>query len=71
MIPVGEALKTSGGAKWIADTILQNGSNLSIPFLLAIIMAATMFLSDLVNNAAAVIFLAPSASFSLALRGDC
>ncbi|MFW5713240.1 MAG: SLC13 family permease [Brevefilum sp.] len=59
MIPVGEALETTGGAQWIADSILRIGSNLSAPILIAIVMIVTMFLSDLVNNAAAVILMAP------------
>jgi di/tricarboxylate transporter len=59
MIPVGEALETTGGAQLVADTILRFGSNLSVPILIAIIMITTMFLSDLVNNAAAVILMAP------------
>ena len=59
MIPVGEALETTGGAQLVADFILQHGANLSIPILLAIMMIVTMFLSDLVNNAAAVVVMAP------------
>ena len=59
MIPVGEALETTGGAQLIADTILKLGSSLSIPILLALLMIVTMFLSDLVNNAAAVVLMAP------------
>ncbi len=59
MIPVGEALEVTGGAQLIADTIMRFGSQLSVPVLLGIIMIATMFLSDLVNNAAAVILMAP------------
>lgn len=59
MIPVGEALEITGGAQWITDGILRFGSNLSAPILIVIIMIVTMFLSDLVNNAAAVILMAP------------
>lgn len=59
MIPVGEALETTGGAQLIADNILKIGENLSIPILLGVIMIVTMFLSDLVNNAASVVLMAP------------
>jgi di/tricarboxylate transporter len=59
MIPVGEALETTGGAQLIADFIRVNGSQLSPFMLIAIIMIVTMFLSDLVNNAAAVVLMAP------------
>lgn len=59
MIPVGEALETTGGAHLIAEFIKTHGAQLSAPILLAIVMIVTMFLSDLVNNAAAVVLMAP------------
>jgi di/tricarboxylate transporter len=59
MIPVGEALETTGGAQLIANSILK-GSHLMPPEItLLIILVATMFLSDIVNNAAAVVLMAP------------
>lgn len=59
MIPVGEALETTGGAQLIAGLIAQIGTQMSPAWILAIIMIVTMFLSDLVNNAAAVVLMAP------------
>jgi di/tricarboxylate transporter len=59
MIPVGEALETTGGAKLIADLILSYGDQMAPALILAVIMIVTMFLSDLVNNAAAVVLMAP------------
>ena len=59
MIPVGEALETTGGAQLIADFILRFGAQLAPALILGIIMIVTMFLSDLVNNAAAVVLMAP------------
>lgn len=59
MIPVGEALETTGGAQLIADFILKFGAQLAPALILGIIMIVTMFLSDLVNNAAAVVLMAP------------
>ena len=61
MIPVGEALETTGGASLIASSLLQLSDRLSIVGTLVIALVATMFLSDLVNNAAAVVFMAPIA----------
>lgn len=59
MIPVGEALETTGGAHLIANGVLNLSGNLP-PFVsLAILLVATMFLSDLVNNAAAIVLMAP------------
>lgn len=59
MIPVGEALETTGGAQRIADLLLMISQNLPPFGALVIILVATMFLSDLVNNAAAVVLMAP------------
>ena len=59
MIPVGEALEVTGGAQLIADSILRYGAQWSPTALVAILMIVTMFLSDLVNNTAAVVLMAP------------
>lgn len=59
MIPVGGALETSGGAQVIAEAILNFSQQLSPPVTLVVLLVATMFLSDLVNNAAAVVLMAP------------
>ncbi len=59
MIPVGEALETSGGAQLIADGLSQIAASTSLGMMLAILMVATMLLSNVVNNAAAAILVAP------------
>ncbi|MBN2116944.1 MAG: anion permease [Anaerolineales bacterium] len=59
MIPVGSALETTGGARLIANSILQISDRIPAAVTLVIILVATMFLSDLVNNAAAVVLMAP------------
>lgn len=59
MIPVGEALETTGGAQLIAASLLGLSDFLSPAGTLVIALVATMFLSDLVNNAAAVVLMAP------------
>ncbi|HRQ22766.1 MAG TPA: SLC13 family permease [Anaerolineales bacterium] len=61
MIPVGMALETTGGAQLIADGILKMSSQFPPAFALIVLLVATMFLSDLVNNAAAVVLMAPIA----------
>jgi di/tricarboxylate transporter len=61
MIPVGAALETTGGAQLIADGILRLSSQFSPAFALIVLLVAAMFLSDLVNNAAAVVLMAPIA----------
>ncbi len=59
MIPVGQALETSGGAARIADGLLTLGESLPGWASVAILLAATMILSDLINNAAAAVLMAP------------
>ncbi|MCC5918344.1 MAG: SLC13 family permease [Cryomorphaceae bacterium] len=61
MIPVGEALETSGGAALIAEKIQLLGDYLPVWGVLAVLMATTMILSDVVNNAATVVLMAPVA----------
>jgi di/tricarboxylate transporter len=59
MIPVGEALETTGGAQRIAESLLHISEFFPPAGTLTITLIATMFLSDLVNNAAAVVLMAP------------
>ena len=59
MIPVGEALETTGGAARIASTIADLGGSVPPWVMLGVVLVVTMFLSDLINNAAAVILMAP------------
>ncbi len=59
MIPVGGALESTGTAQVIANGLLQIGDQFSSVFTLILVLVATMFLSDLVNNAASVVLMAP------------
>jgi di/tricarboxylate transporter len=61
MIPVGTAMETSGGAEMIAGGILSLGEEVPSWAMLGIIMVITMFLSDIINNAATVVLMAPIA----------
>lgn len=61
MIPVGLALETTGGAQWIATMLVSLPIPMNAIGILATLLVATMFLSDLVNNAAAAIIMAPIA----------
>lgn len=61
MIPVGQALEASGGAASIASATLAISGQMPAVVSLLIILIATMFLSDLVNNAAAAVLMAPIA----------
>ena len=59
MIPVGQALETTGAASVIASQILQLGGILPVWAILTIVLVVTMFLSDIINNAATVVLMAP------------
>ncbi len=59
MIPVGEALETTGGAQMLANSLLSLSGIMPVAGALVIALVATMFFSDLVNNAAAVVLMAP------------
>ncbi len=61
MIPVGQALESTGGAQLIADQLLRVARSSSPAETLAILMVGTMLLSNVVNNAAAAILMAPIA----------
>ena len=59
MIPVGDALETTGGAARIAMLLADVGGSLPAWVTLGIVLVTTMLLSAVVNNAAAAILMAP------------
>ncbi|MDE2780140.1 MAG: SLC13 family permease [Chloroflexota bacterium] len=59
MIPVGEALETTGGAARIASTLAGLGAFLPPWAMLGTLLVSTLLLSAIINNAAAVILMAP------------
>lgn len=61
MIPVGQALETSGGAELIAGALLAYGSEWPVVVTLIGLFVLTMLLSNVVNNAAAALLMAPIA----------
>lgn len=61
MLPVGEALETTGGAAIIADSILNFAGDFTPQFTLTVLIVVTMLLSGVINNAATVVLMAPVA----------
>ena len=59
MLPVGQALETTGGTAVISDPILALSGTLPIWGILALLMVITMLLSDIMNNAATAVLMAP------------
>ncbi|WP_404377578.1 SLC13 family permease [Vreelandella aquamarina] len=62
MLPVGEALETSGGADIIAEALLRFGVEWPIIVSLVGLFMLSMLLSNVVNNAAAALLMAPIAA---------
>ncbi len=62
MIPVGQAMETHGVTLLIASTILELFSGFPPAFALAIVLVLTMTLSDIMNNAATAVVMAPVAA---------
>ncbi len=61
MLPVGAALESSGGAGRLADGLLVVGDDVPVAVALALLLVATMVLSDVINNAATTVVMAPIA----------
>ncbi len=61
IIPVSRALETTGGAQLIAGSVLSLADRLPIWAMVLAVLVISMTLSDIVNNAAAVLIMAPIA----------
>ncbi len=59
MIPVGGALETTGATNLVASSIVNMTDGMSAVFVLTLVLVITMFLSDVINNAATVLVMAP------------
>ena len=59
MIPIGGAITSSGLDQSIVEFITIHSQNLDPIWVLTILLIFTMFLSDLINNAATALIMAP------------
>lgn len=59
MIPVGAALQTTGAADLLAQSLTGLAGTLPVWVLLALVLVVTMTLSDIMNNAATAVVMAP------------
>jgi len=59
MLPLGDALQTTGAADSIASLFLMFRNMLSPELILGLLMLVTMLLTNLINNAAAAVLMAP------------
>lgn len=62
LVPVGAALHASGGTALLAEAIASLAIHISPVWILVLLMVATMFLSDIINNAATAVLMAPLAA---------
>lgn len=69
LFALGEALETSGGSESLANIISGTSAYLSPGLLLALIMTITVVLTNIVNNNASTILMAPIALRVAALLG--
>jgi di/tricarboxylate transporter len=61
MIPVGTAFETSGGAETITGILLNFGDDKPVWLIAGLLMVTTILLSDVINNSATVVLMAPIA----------
>jgi len=59
LIPVGRALESTGATELVANSIVNLTDGLPIYMIIALILVTTMFLSDIINNAATALVMAP------------
>ncbi len=61
MIPVGQAMESTGGAERVSAWMLDVGRSIPPPLAVALHMATCIALSNVINNAAAAVLMAPIA----------
>lgn len=61
LIPVGGAMETTGTTRLIADIILGLAGDIPVWAIIGLILVSTMMLSDVLNNAATTVVMAPIA----------
>ena len=69
LIPIGGALEATGATKLFAQAIVDLSGGLGPVAILIVVMVATMTLSDIINNAATAVVMAPI-SVSIAKQLD-
>lgn len=70
MIPFGTALQTTGAAQWVATQLAESFAGSSPQLLLMAILLLAVLLTQLIENAAVAVILAPLA-YELALASGC
>ncbi|MGI9520866.1 MAG: SLC13 family permease [Hyphomicrobiaceae bacterium] len=69
LIPIGQAMKSTGAAEMIAGILVDGAGTLPIWAIIAIVMAISMWLSDVIHNTPTAVLMAPiGASIAEALE---
>ncbi len=61
LLPIGQALDTTGGSALIASSVVSSAAYLSPTMILGVLMIITVILSSMANNAATAVIMAPIA----------
>lgn len=69
LIPVAGALESTGAAEWVANQLIRATGGLPAWGVLLVLLVITMILTNIINNAAAALLLAPIAVGLAALNG--
>jgi len=59
MIPVGNALTTTGTTELVANSLVDVTDGLAVYWIITLLLVVTMLLSDVINNAATALVMAP------------
>ncbi len=59
MIPVGNALTTTGTTELVANSLVQATDGFAVYWIITLLLVVTMLLSDVINNAATALVMAP------------
>jgi di/tricarboxylate transporter len=73
MIPIGGALQSSGTTDLVAEGIVAAAAGVPVALVLALVLVVTMTLSDVLNNAATAVIMAPiglGVAEQLGVNGD-
>ncbi len=73
MIPVGNALTTTGTTELVANSLVAATDGLAIYWIITLLLVVTMLLSDVINNAATALVMAPlgiAMAHSLGVNSD-
>ncbi len=62
MFPVGIALEATGGTAVVASEIMRLTEGLGVAWVLLVVLVGTMFMSDVINNNATAVLMAPIAT---------